>query len=158
MKPECLNWLDAEKAVGALARSITREFNPDVIVGIARGGLVPAVRLSHLLGDCLMRVIHVKYYKNVDKRTEKPEIFWADVGKLEGKVLVVDDVADTGNTLKVVIDHLEEKVEGEIKIATLVWKPKSSIKPDFYVFVTDRWVIFPWEEAPVELKAGKSDQ
>lgn len=157
MEPECMGWHDIDKAVEALASSIRKEFDPDVLVGIARGGLVPAVRLSHLLGDCLMRVVHVKYYEDVETRAEEPEIFWADVEKFEGDVLVVDDVADTGDTLKVVMDHLESKVEGDMKIATLVWKPKSSIRPDFFVYETSKWVVFPWEEAPVERKAGERD-
>lgn len=157
MEPECLSWLDTEKAVEALALSVREEFEPDVIVGIARGGLIPAVRFSHLLNDRLMRVVHVKYYKDVDAPTEKPEIFWSDVEKLKGKVLVVDDVADTGNTLKIVVDHLAERVEGEMKIATLVWKPRSKIKPDFFVFKTDKWVVFPWEEAPVKKRSQKGD-
>ncbi|KXB09159.1 hypothetical protein AKJ35_00485 [candidate division MSBL1 archaeon SCGC-AAA833F18] len=155
MEPECMTWHDAEKAVEALAVTIKEDFDPDVIIGIARGGLIPAVRLSHLFNDRLMRVIHVKYYEDVDVPIEEPEI-WSDVGKLKGKVLVVDDVADTGSTLEVVMNHLEDKVDDEMRVATLVWKPKSKIKPDYYIYKTSKWIVFPWEEAPVKKKAEKS--
>lgn len=153
MKPVLMSWAEVEKAVAALANMVRREFNPDIIVGIARGGLIPAVRLSHLLEDRLMRVIHVKYYEDIDIRKEKPEI-WSDVRKLEGRVLVVDDVADTGGTLGVVLDHIKQRTKGEVKVATIAWKPRSSVKPDFYVFEADKWIVFPWEEAPVK-KGGK---
>ncbi|KXB06061.1 xanthine phosphoribosyltransferase [candidate division MSBL1 archaeon SCGC-AAA382A20] len=156
MDPECLTWHDIEKAVEALAVVIREEYNPDVIVGIARGGLIPSVRLSHLFNDLLMRVVHVKYYKNVNETTEKPEIFWSDVNKLEGKVLLVDDVADTGSTLEVVIDHLEDRIENDLKISTIAYKPSSKIEPDYYIYETEKWIIFPWEEAPVKRKVRKS--
>ncbi|KXA90931.1 xanthine phosphoribosyltransferase [candidate division MSBL1 archaeon SCGC-AAA259D18] len=158
MDPECMTWQDIEKAVEALAITIREEYDPDAIVGIARGGLIPAVRLSHLLNDLLMRVIHVRYYENVDETKEKPEIFWSDVGKMKGKVLMVDDVADTGNTLEVVMDHLKDRIEGELKICTIAYKPTSKIEPDYYVYETEKWIVFPWEEAPVEKKVKETRQ
>ena len=158
MDPECLSWHDIEKAVEALAITIREEYDPDVIVGIARGGLIPAVRLSHLLSDLLMRVVHVKYYENVDETREEPEIFWSDIEKLEGKVLIVDDVADTGNTLKLVMDHLKDKAEEDLKICTIAYKPFSKIEPDYYVYETKKWLVFPWEEAPVERKIKRKQE
>lgn len=158
MDPECMTWHDIEKAVEALAIAVREEYDPDVIVGIARGGLIPAVRLSHLLNDLLMKVVHVKYYENVDEAKGEPEIFWSDVGKLEGKVLVVDDVADTGATLGVVLDHLKDRVEDELKVCTVAYKPKSKIEPDYYIYETSKWVVFPWEEAPVERKVEEAGQ
>ncbi|KXA98680.1 xanthine phosphoribosyltransferase [candidate division MSBL1 archaeon SCGC-AAA259J03] len=155
MDPECLTWHDIEKAIEALAVVIREEYNPDVIVGIARGGLVPSVRLSHLLNDLLMRVVHVKYYENVTETKEKPEIFWSDVEKLKGKVLIVDDVADTGSTLEVVLDHLKSRVEEDLRICTIAYKPSSKIEPDYYIYETEKWIIFPWEEAPVKRKVHK---
>lgn len=149
-----MSWHDVEKAIEALAATVREDFDPDILVGVARGGLIPAVRLSHLLDDLLMRVVHVKYYKDVDETKEEPEIFWSDVEKLEGDTLIVDDVADTGNTLEVVVDHLQTRVEGDLKICTLAYKPSSKIEPDYYVYETDKWIVFPWEKAPVEKKGG----
>lgn len=153
-----MTWQDIEKAVEALAVTIRDDYDPDAIVGIARGGLIPAVRLSHLFNDLLMRIIHVKYYENVDETREEPEIFWSDVEKMRGKILVVDDVADTGNTLEVVMNHLQDRTEGEIRICTIAYKPTSKIEPDYYVYETEKWIVFPWEEAPVKKKVKSSDQ
>lgn len=146
-----MSWSDVEKAVTALATTLEREFVPDMIVGIARGGLIPAVRLSHLLGDKLLRMIHIKFYKGIDLRQERPELL-ADVGKLPRKVLLVDDVADTGETLEFVLKHVKEMGAKEVKVATIAYKPKSRVKPDYYVFETDKWIVFPWEEMPVQRK------
>jgi hypothetical protein len=144
-----MSWYDVEKAVTALATTLEREFVPDLIVGIARGGLIPAVRLSHLLGDKLLRMIHIKFYKGVDLRQEKPELL-ADVGELPKRVLIVDDVADTGETLEFVCGHVKKKGAKEIKVATIAYKPRSKLKPDYYVFETEKWIVFPWEETPVQ--------
>jgi len=144
-----MSWHDVEKAIVALANTIRQEFDPDIIVGVARGGLIPAVRLSHLLGDKLMQVIHLRYYAGVNLRKEKPELL-ADVDELKGKVLVVDDVADTGASLEFVVNHLKKKGVKEMRVATIAWKPKARVKPDFFVYETDKWIVFPWEEAPVK--------
>lgn len=132
-----------------MASSIKRDFFPDFIVGVARGGLIPAVWLSHLLGDKPLRFIHVKYYKGVNLRKKKPELL-ADVGRLKGKVLVVDDVADTGASLEFVTKHIKRKGAKEVRVATIAVKPRSTIKPDFFVFETSKWIVFPWEEMPVK--------
>ncbi len=157
MDPECLSWHDAEKALEALAISIKEDYDPDVLVGISRGGLIPTVRLSHMLNDLSMRVIHVKFYENVDETMEEPEITGTNIGKLEGKVLIVDDVADTGSTLEAVLDYIDDKVTGKLKICTIAYKPRSSIKPDYYVYETEKWIIFPWEEAPIKKKAEQEN-
>ena len=142
-----LSWGEVERAAKTLANSIKRDFDPDVIVGVARGGLIPAVRLSHLLGDKLLRIIHVKYYKGANERLKKLELL-ADVERVEGRVLVVDDVADTGTSLEFVLNHLKGKGAKETRTATIAYKPGSRLKPDYFVYETDKWVVFPWEEAP----------
>ncbi len=149
MKQLALSWDEVERAVKTLANSIKRDFDPDIIVGVARGGLIPAVRLSHMLGDKPLHIIHIKYYKGVNARRKKPELL-ADVGRLGGKVLVVDDVADTGASLEFVVEHVKRKGAKEVKIATIAWKPRSRLKPSFSAFETDKWVVFPWEETPAK--------
>ncbi|MCJ7614506.1 phosphoribosyltransferase, partial [Candidatus Bathyarchaeota archaeon] len=61
------------------------------------------------------------------------------------KVLVVDDVADTGESLKLVTSHLNEKGASDIKIATIYYKPWSIIVPHYYQKITRSWIVFPWE-------------
>ena len=148
-----LTWWQVDRAVFSLAEELRKKFTPDVIVGIARGGLIPAVRLSHVLGDVEVKVIDVKFYKDIDERMEKPAITIPLHGSLKGKkVVIVDDVSDTGKTLEVVIDEVKKAGASEVKVACLSMKPWTKVVPDFYVFRTDKWVVFPWEEFPVVVR------
>lgn len=145
-----LTWWQIDRAVFALAEELRKHFMPNVIVGIARGGLIPAVRLSHVLGDVELKVIDVKFYKGIDEKMEKPVVTIPLHGSLKGKkVVIVDDVSDTGKTLEVVIEEVKKAGAKEVKVACLSMKPWTKVVPDFYVFRTDKWIVFPWEEFPV---------
>jgi len=61
------------------------------------------------------------------------------------KVLVVDEVADTGKSLRLVKSHLKERGATEVKILTVYYKPWSVVVPDWYGKETSRWIVFPWE-------------
>lgn len=143
-----MSWEEVDESLLKLAKKVRRDFDPDVVVGVARGGLIPAVRLSHLLGDKEFRVIQVKYYQG-RRRLEKPELI-SDAKALSGKALLVDDVADTGTSLGFVLGHLEEKGIKEVRTATIAYKPRARLKPDYFVVRTSKWVIFPWEEGRPE--------
>ena len=89
----------------------------------------------------------MKYYRGANLRMKEPELL-ADVERVSGRVLVVDDVADTGTSLEFVVRRLKGKGAREIRTATIAYKPRSRVKPDYFVYETDKWVVFPWEEAP----------
>jgi len=155
MNKEYLDWIKIDEAVWTLKDEILKDFTPDLIVGVARGGLIPAVRLSHISNNILMRVVDVKFYKDVEKRREKPNIMVPLTDKIDNlNVLIVDDVADTGKTLMVIKEHLSNKNAKEIRIAVIAKKPHSIIDPDYYVFETDKWIIFPWEKIPISRGNG----
>jgi hypothetical protein len=155
MDKEYLDWAKVDEAIWTLKDEIEKEFKPDIIVGIARGGLVPAVRLSHISDNILMRVVDVKFYTDIEKRMEKPEITAPLTENIENmNVLIIDDVADTGKTLVAIKKHIIEKKAKSIKIAVIAKKPKSIIDPDYYVFETDKWIIFPWEKMPISKGNG----
>ncbi len=148
-----LTWWQIDRAVFSLARSIAASFEPDVIIGVARGGLIPAVRISHILGDIEMRVIDVKFYKDIGERREEPIVTIPIHGPLDGKkVLIVDDVSDTGRTMEVVMGEVKKAGAEEVKVACLAMKPWTKVVPDFYVFRTDEWIVFPWEEFPAVVR------
>ena len=80
------------------------------------------------------------------KRQSKPILTQPITIPVEGKrILILDDVADTGKTLKLVRDHLLDKGAGEVKIATIYYKPWSIVRPDYYEKKTRKWIVFPWE-------------
>jgi hypoxanthine phosphoribosyltransferase len=121
-------------------------FRPDLIIGISRGGWTPARVMSDLLENANTASIRIEFYLAPGVTARKPVISQAVMVPVKGvNVLVVDDVADTGESLKVAVDHLDVCGAKAIKTATLYYKPQSIFKPDFFIIQTERWVIFPWE-------------
>ncbi len=153
MEKEYLHWSKIDEAIWTLVDYVRKDYHVDIIVGIARGGLIPAVRMSHIMDDILMRVMDVKFYTDIEKHTETPEITVPLTEPIKGKnVLIVDDVADTGKTLKVVREDLVAKGAKEVRIAVIAKKPQSIVDPDYYIFQTGQWIVFPWEKMPVSRK------
>ncbi len=152
MEKEYLDWYTIDEAVWTLADTILKEYDPDVLIGVSRGGLPPAVRFSHI-GELPLRVMGLKFYKDVGETNEKPTVTIPLTADITGKrVLVIDDVADTGETLVEVKKHLEEKNPEEVRVAVIAKKPSSIFDPDYYIMCTDKWIVFPWEKMQVSKK------
>ena len=120
-------------------------FKPDVIIAVSRGGWLPARVLSDLLETGLGNV-SVEFYLGVAETRQAPVLTQsASVAVAGKKVLVVDDVADSGESLKLVKAHILQQGAKETRVATMYYKPWSVVKPDYYALETRRWVVFPWE-------------
>ena len=143
-----VSWEDVERASDAVASMIDSDgWRPDVVVGILRGGIVPARLIADRLGVEDLAVVEVKLYRGVGVRREKPYIrqpLVVDV--LDKKVLVVDDVSDTGLTLQVAVNAISMHGPTSIRTAALYVKPWTKFVPDYYAAQTDKWVVFPWEK------------
>lgn len=150
MSKKFLNVSPGEALIHArrLADSIIESgFRPNTIVAILRGGVVIARLLSDLLDVRDIRSIRVVHYDALDLK-EGAQVVEPLPTRLDGKkVLLVDDVADTGDSLIVAREHLKEKGAEEVRIATMHYKPWSKLKPDYYSEETDAWVIYFWEYA-----------
>jgi hypoxanthine phosphoribosyltransferase len=121
-------------------------FKPDIIVGIARGGLLPACILTDLLETPELANVKVQFYLSVAETKGEPVITQPVSAQVKGKkVLVVDDVADTGKSLALVREHLKKEGTTDVKTATIYYKPWSALIPDWFEKKTSRWIIFPWE-------------
>ncbi len=125
-------------------------FIPDVMAAVSRGGLVPARILSDLfLADEIkvtLAIMQVGFYSGIDKTHKEPIIYQDLPGHVYGKkILLVDDVADSGVSLDFALQYLRMKKPTEIKVGTLYHKPWSSLKPDFFVEETSSWIVFPHE-------------
>jgi len=120
---------------------------PDVIVGVSRGGWIPARIMSDLLETPKLANVTAEFYVGVAETKHEPTITQpVSVSVKDKKVLVVDDVADTGESLKHVNSHLKNQGASEIKIATIYYKPWSIIVPHYYEKETRCWIVFPWEQ------------
>jgi hypothetical protein len=159
---EELSWQLFGSAAGELATIVGADgFEPDLILAIARGGLFVAGGLGYALGVKNVAVINVEFYTGVDERLEMPMIL-PPVPELvdleEARVLVADDVADTGRTLLLVKDFCAGKV-GEVRCAVLYEKPNSEVACEYVWRRTDRWIDFPWSaEGPVEAPASRRQE
>jgi len=130
-----------------LASQIRRDgFKPDIIVGIARGGWPPARIMSDLLENPEIANVKAEFYLGVAETKGEPVITQSvSVPVKNKKVLIVDDVADTGKSLALVRKHLKEQGAGDVRIATIYFKPWSIVTPDYFERKTSHWIIFPWE-------------
>lgn len=130
-------------------------FKPDLIVAILRGGYFPAKVLAELFGGLNLKTVEIKFYRNIDRK-EKPKIVQPLYGYVKRKkVLLVDDVTDTGKTLTLAVKHLNQKGALKVKTATIHKKVWSKIKPDYYVYEVDWWVVYPWELIDFSITIGK---
>jgi hypoxanthine phosphoribosyltransferase len=121
-------------------------FKPDIIVGVSRGGWPPARVISDLMGNACLANVKAEFYLGVAETKKEPLLTQPVSMEVAGrKVLVVDEIADTGKSLKLVKEHIIQKGASEVKIATVYYKPWSIVKPDYYEKKTSHWVVFPWE-------------
>jgi uncharacterized protein len=121
-------------------------YKPDIIVGVARGGLAPARILMDLLETRDFAIIQIEYYQGINQPGIQPILKQCLNAELSGKkVLLVDDVSDGGKSLQLAKKHLQEKGAVEVKIATLYIKPQTITPSDYFEKQTDRWIVFPWD-------------
>ena len=150
---ETLSWLEFGSASRELARRIADDgYEPDLILSIARGGLLVGAALGYALDVKNTWTMNVEFYTGVDERLDVPMIL-PPVPELvdldEARMLIADDVADTGGTLGLVKDFCAGKV-AEVRCAVLYEKPQSAVSCDYVWRRTDLWIDFPWSvEAPV---------
>ena len=148
-----LDWSGYGVGARALAKLVADDgYRPDIILAIARGGLFVAGSLGYALSVKNLYVMNVEYYTGVDERLDVPVMLppYVDVVDLrDTKVLIVDDVADTGHTLALVRNHCVTEV-AEVRTAVLYEKSRSVVDCEYVWKYTDKWINFPWStEAPL---------
>ena len=124
-----LNWNDIDRAINRIIASInSSEIKINAVGGLPRGGLIPAVMLSHRLGI--------------------PFVSQAQIQTTIGNILIVDDICDSGKTLK------RFKFEENIYTATLHWKQSSEYQPNYFweIAYENEWIVYPWENKDSQTK------
>lgn len=155
---EIMSWEKFGVASRELASQIADSgYDPDIILAIARGGLLAAGALGYALAVKNLYTMNVEFYTGVEERLPVPMILppVPDLVELRfARVLVVDDVADTGHTLKIVEEFFKGRVK-EVRTAVLYEKPRSVVKCDYAWKKTDLWINFPWSDKdPVVKRAN----
>ena len=142
-----LTWDDVQAAAEKTADKIKKDgFIPDIMIAISRGGFDPARIISDQLSIRKLASLQVIYYSSVNEKMKEPQVLFPLNAQIKGlKVLVVDDVSDSGHSLMAVKKYTEDKGAAIVKVATLHHKPWSEFKPDYYADMVDKWILYPWE-------------
>jgi len=157
MKFKVLRWQDIDKLARLCFHLIKKDgYQPEIIIGISRGGWIPARLLSDMFeaevplqkksGTSILATMQIRFYTAIAETHTRPVIS-QDVGVdiYNKRILLVDDLADTGESLEIALEYLKLKSPKEVRIATLLYKPWSKIKPNYFVEESTEWVVFPHE-------------
>ncbi len=120
---------------------------PDLVVAIGRGGYVPGRLICDFLLLSNLTSMKIEHYtRAADMQPEARIRFPIPVDISGKKVLIVDDVTDTGDTLILAVDYVQSLRPADVRIAVLQHKTCSSFVPDFYAqkIIKWRWIIYPW--------------
>ncbi|MEK8143956.1 phosphoribosyltransferase [Streptomyces sp. M10(2022)] len=144
-------------AVRELAQAVADDgYEPDIVLSIARGGVFVAGGLAYALDCKNLHLVNVEFYTGVGTTLEMP-VMLAPVPNVvdfsRKKVLIADDVADTGKTLKLVRDFCIDHV-AEVRSAVVYEKSHSLVKCEYVWQKTDRWINFPWSVQPPVVRRG----
>jgi hypoxanthine phosphoribosyltransferase len=164
-----LTWADFDRAVQTLARSIQKTFKPEAVVGVAHGGVFVGGALSSALG-CEFYPVRISR-RSRDKASApgakkaaskalagpKPKLSGDMPKELKGRrVLIVDDVAASGDTLELATSLALKAGAKTVETACLVTRPQG-FTPDHYALPTDSLVVFPWDYESVTDAHGQDD-
>jgi uncharacterized protein len=148
---ERMVWDELGVAARELATQVVADgYGPDLILGIARGGLLVAGALSYALDVKNTFTMNVEFYTGIDERLPVPMLLppVPPLVDLHGsRMLIADDVADTGQTLALVKGFCAGQVR-EVRVAVLYEKPRSIVECEYVWRRTERWVVFPWSAEP----------
>jgi hypoxanthine phosphoribosyltransferase len=153
---EILTWSDFGGGCRELATAVAADgYRPDIILAIARGGLFVAGGLGYALSVKNIYLMNIEYYRGINERLPLPVMLpptpeMVDIE--DARLLIADDVADTGHTLRYVHDFCRGKVS-ELRSAVLYEKPSSTIACDYVWRRTPRWIDFPWSADPPVVSA-----
>ncbi len=147
MKFMKVNWNRTEKYCIALYDKIEKNFKFDCIVAICRGGWIPARIISDLSAVRDVGNLRIESYDVYNKK-EARITQYISIGIKDKDVLLVDDIADSGDSLILAKNYLLKNFPKNLMTATLHYKVTSKIRPDFFAEETDAdtWIIYPWEK------------
>jgi hypoxanthine phosphoribosyltransferase len=144
---EHLSYAEFGSAVIDLAHQIRNsQFQPEIVLSIARGGFFLGAALGYALGVKNSFTMSVEFYTGIEERLPMPVVLPPVPNKVDLKgatVLIADDVADSGETLRLVEEFWRGTVK-EARTVVLYEKPRSVVKPDYVWRKTEKWIEFPW--------------
>lgn len=145
---QLITWDEAFLFARDLAKAIKcTGYHPDLVIAIGRGGYVPARIVCDFMLHSLLTSIKIEHWGIAARKQDAAEMrFPLSVSVAGLKILIIDDVTDTGETLKVAASYVKGMGAAEIKTGVLQHKLTSPFEPDFYAnLIKDwKWIIYPW--------------
>lgn len=148
-----IGWATFGEIARQLAARIAKRYKPDAVLGIAKGGVFVGSAVSSTLGADFFPVRVERRRREADPMPEAADQFPDLKGK---RVLVVDDVCQTGATLAKATRLAKKAKAKEVRSATLVVRPRGA-RPDFHAVETDELVLFGWDYQLDQTDAGQGD-
>lgn len=139
-----LSWEMFGELCRALALKVARDYDPEMVVGIARAGVIP--------GAIIASILRIDFYSmKISRRDgaevvrDRPEVMSAAPPQAAGRrVLLVDEIATSGDTLRLALAGTRDAGPREVRTATSFVRPRG-YKPDYFALETDATIIFPWD-------------
>jgi uncharacterized protein len=132
----------------ALALKVAREYDPEVVVGVATAGVVPGAVIAAMLG-CEFHSIMVSRKFRAETIRQTPAVFGAAPGEVKGRrVLIVDETCDSGETLRLAVASIVNA--GATEVRTAVAFRTGSYEPDFHALATASTIVLPWDREVIE--------
>lgn len=152
-----LDWEAFGKCLEKVAHQLRRDgFHPETIVGISKGGLIPAIYLANVLEVPDFQVLGIARNTSSERysQQQEPELLWMTARTdFKGRsVLLVDDIAGEGKTLALAVKLLQEKGASSIRTAVIVSESQALPTLDYSAVTLDGWTVFPWEKAIADEK------
>lgn len=139
-----LTWAEFDRRVQSLARAVGKDWTPDAVVGVAHGGVFVGGALARVLA-CEFFPVRISRRSRDRAEAKSPKLFGQMPRELKGcKVLVVDDVASSGDTLELAVALAKKVGAREVRTCTLIARPEG-FAPDWVALETDDFWVFPWD-------------
>jgi hypothetical protein len=138
-----IDWAMFGELCRALALKVARDYDPEVIIGLTRAGVIPAAVVSSIMGaDFYVLKISRKIDDSV---RDRPAIFSEVPRAVEGKrVLIVDEITTSGDTLRLALAAVRDAHPAEVRTATS-FSRRTGYQPDYSALTMDAFVVFPWD-------------
>jgi hypoxanthine phosphoribosyltransferase len=139
-----LSWEMFGELCRALALRVARDFEPDLVVGIARAGVIPGAVVASILGKDFYSLT-ITRREGGEVVRDRPAVLSAAPLQCQGKkILLVDEITSSGETIRMGLASLRDRGPSEIRTATSFTRP-GGYRPDYVALETDATIIFPWD-------------
>jgi hypoxanthine phosphoribosyltransferase len=139
-----VEWAFFGELCRALALRVAREYHPDLVLGIAKAGVIPGAVVASILQCDFASMVVTREYEDTE-----PILVSGPPPTVRGRrVLVVDETCDTGSTLKLALSEVRARLPAEVR--TAVSFKTGDYLPDYYAFETDNYIVLPWDREIIQ--------